>query len=524
MVDINNTSFAGNSSDRKNLDWLSIASQWMALRSFFQGLGNTGILSVRQYSGGGDTAVDNRYTVGYRPLSVHDHSNYRYKCGMAERQGMANGFIYKSRHTDYNMRRPKAGTYLSSELITLPTVPASVVGTVAQQITEMQNYFQAMVDKNFSVYDYRPHFQWALSNEEVWPEAFVETITDTFDSDRHTVDASSVQEQVWKHWRDEYGGIMDRSENINVWPIVPMITSEAGDPELVTIKNRVTSQVVGDFGEFHPDDVFSPREDVYSERRAGATPPPVESAQLRHRVLYSTSTKALRSTPGILDAMMTRCYGLEGYGANLVETYYDAGDGESYNVANHGTTDTLNAATFTRFIGMPKPNASGRTDRRRGFRDPNLFCALTTHANVVGVSDGVRDHKYSWGIPLELEMLNPLMSWNPHNIPEKSDPTEGGTLDGATAGTAYSGYHESRYYYLTPDEFYNGDDPIDPADTSSAKWMLDGGGTPRLCRSSGPWVVLPPIANVTARVRGRYMIYEDAIQSPAMAQALALRP
>jgi hypothetical protein len=115
------------------------------------------------------------------------------------------------------------------------------------------------------------------------------------------------------------------------------------------------------------------------------------------------------------------------------------------------------------------------------------------------------------------------MTWNPYNIPFSADPTVGGTMDGLTSGTAYNGYNESNYHYLTPDAFYNGTDQTDPADTSSARWVLDDGGTPRLCRSSGPWIVFPSIDNVTGRVRGRWPIYEDAIQSPAMAQAIALR-
>ena len=525
LKDINDSEFAADRTARQNLDWLSIASQWVALRAYFQGVGNSGYLGVRQYSGGGDTVLDNRFTVGYGPLNVHDHSNHKDLCGMAERQGLCNGYIFKSRHTDYKLKRPKSGgTYLETEDIAYPTVPASVTGTVAQQITEMQNYFQAMLDQNHSVYDYRTHFEWALAIEEVWPEVFSETLTDTFDSDRHTVDASSTQEQVWKHWRDEYGGIMDRAENINVWPIIPFITSETGAPELAIIKNRVTAHVVGNFGDYHPNDILSPREDIYTERRAGATPPAAHSRYLRHRVNFSSgsSTATQRGDPGILDELMYKCYGIEA-GGTLTETYWDKTASADHNVLEHGTANNLNAAKFSRFVGLDIPNASGRLDRRRGFKDSHFFAALTNNTNVIGVSDGVRLHRYSWGNPLELVMLNPLMSWNPYGVPLKADPTEGGTLDGLTSGTALSGYAVVGKYYITPDEFYNGTDPTDPADTSSARWVKDSGGTSRLCRAAGPWILLPPIDNVVGRVRGRFAIYEDAIQSPAMAQALALR-
>ena len=524
MVDIANSEFAQKRVKDRNLDALSIASQWMSLRSFFQGCGNSGYLSVRQYSSGGDTAADNPFTIGYRPLNAHDHSNYPDKCGMAERQGMANGYIFKSRHTDYKLKRPIVGDYLATESIDLPGVPSDVVGTVSQQVAVMQSYFQAMIDKDYSSYDYRAHFAWALTTEEVWPEAFSETLTDTFESDRHTVDASKTQEQLWKHWRDESGGIMDRAENINVWPIVPFVTTPEGAQELGIIKNMVTAHNVGDFGAYHPSDILTPKQDIYSERFSSLTPPPEHYRTLRHRIKHSTLDGLIkrRTSPGLLDEMMGKCYGIQG-GGSLIETYWDKASGADFNIVKVGGGPNLNAAQFSRFVGITIPNASGRKDRRRGFKDSNLFVSLTDNPNVIGVSDGKRLHRYTWGIPMELVMLNPLMSWNPHNILQKSDPTEGGTLDGKTALTAYSGYKENAYYYLTPDEFYNGEDAVDPADTGTARWMLDGNGTPKLCRSSGPWVVLPSIDNVTARVRGRYFIYEDAIQSPAMAQALALR-
>ncbi|HBD11994.1 MAG TPA: hypothetical protein DCZ13_07585, partial [Porticoccaceae bacterium] len=147
MVDINATQYAQNKAAQKELNELSIASQWLALRSFFQGVGSTGLLNARHYNYAGDLPTDRRFTVGYRPLNAHDHSNYRHLCGMAERQGMANGYVYKSRHTDYNLNKPTQTSYLSTTRITYPSVPASVTGTVAQQVAEMQNYFQAMNSK-----------------------------------------------------------------------------------------------------------------------------------------------------------------------------------------------------------------------------------------------------------------------------------------------------------------------------------------------------------------------------------------
>jgi len=437
---------------------------------------------------------------------------------MAERAGVANGYAYKSRHTDYLLREPSQSGYLATQQIPFPSVPASVTGTVAEQITEMQSYFQALNDQNFSTFDYREHFNWVMSNEEVWPERFTEVVTDTFPSDRHVVDASSVHEQLHKHWRDEYGGINDRAENINVWPIVSMVTGE-DTVELVTIKNRVTCNQVGSLGDYHFNDFMTVRDDIYAEKIQNSVIAIFESSKTRFKI----DDGGYRGSPGVLDELMYKCYGMEGVGSNLAETYRDKLTQSDYNIKVYGGGVDINAAKFTRFYNRALPNASGRTNSRRGFNDPYLFSSLTTHQDVLGVSDGVNTHRYTWAIPMEMIMLTPLHTWNPHNIQYVTDPANGGLLDGSTVDKALLGYNNNPYYYLTPDEFYNGVDPVDPADTTSAKWVLDGNGVAQLCRSSGVWSVLPSINNVTDRVRARFPIYEDAIQGPGLAEALSSR-
>ena len=518
MGDIKSGSFAKGVYQRQELDLLKSASQDMSQRAFIQGFSNSGMLTVRQYRGNGNTVQDRRFTNGYRPLNSHNHSNFNGSVGMAERSGIANGYPYKSRHTDYLLREPAQGGYLATQLIPYPSVPPSVTGTVAEQITEMQNYFQALNNKDSSLYDYRPYFKWVMAAEEVWPERFSENITDTFPSDRHQVDASNVHEQLHKHWRDEYGGVMERAENINVWPIVSMVTGE-DTVEIVTIKNRVICNQVGDLGDYHFDDLMTVRDETYAERRAGEVPIPDDNKHARFKI----DPRGLYSNPQTLDELMYKCHGMEGVGSDLTETYYDKLTDAHYNIEVFGGGEDINAAKFTRFYNRALPNASGRKDSRRGFNDPYLFAALTDHEYVLGVSDGVNIHRYTWAIPMELIMMTPLHTWNPHNIQYVTDPTNGGLLDGETVGTALLGYNNKPYYYLTPDEFYNGADPVDPADTTSAKWVLDGNGIAQLCRSSGVWIILPSIDNVTNRVRTRFPIYEDAIQDPGLAEALSSR-
>jgi len=518
MGRLKDTDFAKSVVERQELDLLKSASQDMAQRAFIQGLSNSGVLTVRQYRANGDSALDRKFTAGYRPLNSHNHSNLKDTIGMAERAGVANGYTYKSRHTDYKLREPSQSGYLATQQIPFPSVPTSVTGTVAEQITEMQSYFQALNDQSSLTHDYREHFKWVMSTEEVWPERFTEVVTETFPGDRHTVDASSVHEQLHKHWRDEYGGINDRAENINVWPIVSMVTSE-DTVELVTIKNRVICNQVGSLGDYHFNDFMTVRDDAYGERRAGVVPVTLDNRNARFKI----DDGGFRNSPGTLDELMYKCSGIEGVGSSLTETYYDKNTQSNYNIKEYGGGADIDAAKFTRFFSRTLPNASGRKDARRGFNDPYLFSSLTTREDVLGVSDGVNTHRYTWAIPMEMIMLTPLQTWNPHNIQYVTDPTNGGLLDGGTVGTALLGYNNNPYYYLTPDEFYNGTDPVDPADTTSAKWVLDGNGVAQLCRSSGVWMVLPSINNVVNRVRTRFAIYEDAVQDAGLAQALANR-
>jgi hypothetical protein len=69
---------------------------------------------------------------------------------------------------------------------------------------------------------------------------------------------------------------------------------------------------------------------------------------------------------------------------------------------------------------------------RRGFNDPTLWAAMTTHERVQGVTsctaeivngaggdcteDVVKSQKWTWAVPIEIIYTTPLANWNPYNL------------------------------------------------------------------------------------------------------------
>ena len=187
----------------------------------------------------------------------------------------------------------------------------------------------------------------------------------------------------------------------------------------------------------------------------------------------------------LAEAMET-CFGLEGEGAVLTETYEFNNATVHLNDPDDPTADfdnpSLNAAQYNRtavMVGLT--DAAGRSIFDRGFNDPNLFVAKTTHPQVV---NGV-----SYAIPLEGIVRSPLETWNPAGV--ELNPT-GPARDQVGDGSFDDPYHDARRgsWYLTPvgiwDSQADGAPVVDPADTSAGSaWMLGADGNKYEMSASG---------------------------------------
>ncbi|KAF7770046.1 hypothetical protein PCIT_a2995 [Pseudoalteromonas citrea] len=170
--------------------------------------------------------------------------------------------------------------------------------------------------------------------------------------------------------------------------------------------------------------------------------------------------------------------GLEGVGASLQETYDQYGLND---ILQDWQGGELNAAYYNRRYRFSRNDASGRVTANRGFNDPTLFCAKTTHAKVVG--------GFSWMIPLELILRTPREHWNPYEcayVPNAQLRTEEDNEGGKNAETAFSGIDDRHFYFGTPKalltEQVTGNDP---ADTANTAWVKGKDGTPRLLYGNG---------------------------------------
>ena len=187
--------------------------------------------------------------------------------------------------------------------------------------------------------------------------------------------------------------------------------------------------------------------------------------------------------------------------------------------------EPMNVGFYNRVFKVDKRDAMGLDQRSRGFNDQNVFMAATTHSEVAPMSATFCESKkgnrvckeyterWSYAIPLEVIYLAPLASWNPYNLKYRGDAqseagkvvTAGSRNGGLTAEQAYNGTN-SNIYYMTPQEFYDGDERDDPADTTkNVVGVLDGNGEVRAMRASGLRIFLPSIPGV-GEIRQRYPV------------------
>ena len=171
--------------------------------------------------------------------------------------------------------------------------------------------------------------------------------------------------------------------------------------------------------------------------------------------------------------------GLQGDGAYLEESYTQYGLDDTLD--NYAGTGRLNAARYNRRYRLFRDDASGRVTAHRGFNDPTLFVAKTTHSKVVG--------GFSWMIPMEMILRTPRENWNPFQLPTGNYNTlkaEEAANKGKTAATAFSGTNIQHFYYGMPvGSITEVAGQTDPADTANSAWVKDANGTPRLVYGNG---------------------------------------
>ncbi len=463
--------------------------------------GHSGLMKSRQYT------YEYANDVGYAAANIHDHANFKMLCGSAEFTGALNGYYFRSRHNDYNLRKngPVGGKYLKSGpfINTLP-VPADVTGTPEQQINKIKDYFRALNGEipQSSVAHFDKAFRWVLSYIECWWEVLKgPEFEDPFSSPRHKINADTIRDLVARDQYYSYGGHKNRYEDQAHLPIAIKDVDENGNPVFAIFKYRCMAKEIGSLVQYPINDIIEKVDDYVTKARGRD-----HDLSRAQRFRLKRRGYASFQGSGYIGNFMHSIYGLDGEGSSLTENYISR-DGEDTLIYPNG--NPLNAARYNDFYQIEYPDASGRNKARRGFHDPMLFVAKTTRPEVFTRNYDNYSYAFSYAIPFEMHVQTFLDEWNPYEVPEVAykDISKSGKT-GDSIDSPFPGFNDTRFYYHTPANLFTDVIDPDPADTSSrSKYVMCGDGQARTHVASGIWTFLPGMPGVQKRVRLRYPVY-----------------
>lgn len=458
---------------------------------YLRARGHSGIMAVRQYTYHGDlrgTASSEKGTPGH----MHQHPEWGDLVGTGEVWGCINGWLFKARHRDHHMERPAdAGSaWLATEKLLPPALPPEInpADTVEAQTAAMAELFN-----RYNAGEFPSGFRADLTALEVWFEPYSTTIGDTFHSQRHALQTSSMTDALRLMMHYAHSGLKDRFENQSVeMPMVAWLDAD-GNPQLGILRYRMVCTSLESLGDvrqhLEPVDDFS-----FDEGGWG------RSSQ-RFRVRENTNA------PGALDQMMGLLPGLDGAGANLTETHTRYGQTESVRTWMDSSSP-INAAYYNRFAQALGDDAANRHHFVRGDYDPYLFVASNTRTEVLPMTLNGHTYRWSWAIPMEIVIRTPLESWNPYSIPTVAD--SGNDTNAGTQSNPIRGLNPAAgAYFMTPAELFAGASNAEAADTATGEyWVMCGDGTARKMRASGIWMKTPPIIGGTG-AQTRYAIHPE---------------
>lgn len=533
-------------------------AQWAAEETARQA-GGSGITKARVYQGGSQPYHTGSYTTPAM-ASSHNHANGYRTVGLGEFAAIVNGVSFRTRHNDYSLKMPSttSDAYHATEDVPRPEVPPSVLakGTPQEQIYEMREYFKAFKEQNVSHRDYRQYFRPTLCYlETAWERLTGDELVEPFESDRHHVAATGWKDLVDKTRFYDLSGGKDSLENIPWLPTSVMDMDIAEGrlvPRLAKWSYRILCHPVdGDVETARIRAVRDSHVQLQRARRFASEEDAFYARDARFQVDPRLSLHKVKTEPQVetvmgrsyLDLLMEQIPGKNNYGSVLkddilhpttsrLEPYAEndtarAAHGTAVN--GQHTIGDLNTAYYSRYFGGSL-DAMGRASYKRGFNDPSLWAAMTTHRQIANASmiktgssikpgqvclqaDGTTcpriSQRWTYAIPVELIYLTPLFNWNPHGIPtlSKGEQPEGK----GQADDPFSAAEEGSMFYRTPAAFYGScsagvDETPDSADTDrDAVHVKDDSGTPQQVVGSGQSIVTRCIPGA-GKVRLRYNI------------------
>lgn len=472
--------------------------------------------------------------VGGTIASLHNHANNVRTVGMGEYIAVLNGVEFRTRHNDYElkMKCKRCSNYGATQDIPYPGVPGRVTDkpTLEEQIEEMRQWFKAWKEQDHSRRDYRKFFKPVLCYlEGAWTYSDMDSIEESFESDRHFLDASSWLDLQDKIRFASYAGTKSNLENFAYLPTAIMSIINETVPQLAQWNYKILCHPVQ---RDVPLRWFRVVDDLKTRMRTQKTLGALEvSRAARFQLNYNDSNETPWIEQGgrwsLLDSLMGEIPGMDNYRGIQNDTVLGL-TANSY-LSPRDNPQTLNTAFYHRRYMVDKKDAMGLSSRARGYNDENLFMAMTSQSKVAGMdlhhcrnpdrpqTCTTTHQKWTYAIPLEIIYLTPLHSWNPYDIEYKgdADTPEGDMIygpnndrDGSeeTSRAALDGVN-SKAYYITPSAFYDSaEQDRDPADTTKNNmYVRSRDGTVRHVMASGTRIHLPTIPEL-GTLRQRYPI------------------
>nr|KAG5687773.1 hypothetical protein BaRGS_025667 [Batillaria attramentaria] len=516
--------------------------------------GQSGVKQVRILRDGPKSYYPASFT-SRTVASTHEHADHDRTCGIGELSVVLNGVEFRTRHLDYKLIMPSrtSSLYGVTEEIPYPEVPPEVTSkpSIAEQVTEMKEWFRAWRDENTAHRDYRPYFK----KSPVLPGGAwynFDDVVEISESDRHQTDATSWFDVEEQSRYTAYSGDKNLMENYSQLPRTIINMTKDGVPMFAQWNYRTLCHPINTdlkrsdfrlapkanlhmiltrFSEEKSHTKFLPdRGQQHPANTQTVTHPRPRASKLDGQ---ENPNKYYRLNK--LDEIMKEIPGPDNYVGNITDTVLGLTKMDAFGeVAGQGAPEdrkrlVLNTAFFHRWFRTSERSASGQEYVLRGFSDSSMFVAQTTQPNVAPIHVKLckfphRWHKncekytrrFSFAIPLEVVVLTPLQAWNPYQLVHKGDHksdwgrtvTEGGGRTGHISDPqmAYNGTNSAKFYRV-PDEFFTGA-IVDKgmADTARVKvGVLDPAGNVKVVRASGVRTFIPEIPGVGV-LRQRYPI------------------
>ncbi|GFO42564.1 hypothetical protein PoB_006906900 [Plakobranchus ocellatus] len=473
--------------------------------------GMSGIKTLRHQSEGTRPYYGDHH-IGGAALSAHDHADYDRTIGLGEFVAVMNGVDFRTRHNDYKFKMPSrtSKNFNSVEDVPFPEVPPAVKNkrTVQEQIDEMRLWFKAFKEQDYSVRDYRKYFKPNLCYLEGGWTLNSKTLDEPFESDRHHLDATSwfdLQEKI--RWTS-YAGSKSNLENFAFLPTV-MYNITDGIPQYAQWNYRI---VCHPLKQDVPTSYLKVQDDLSTRLRRKYRWDKMENQRAARFKINEFGTE--RNTQyTLMDSIMAEIPGKDNYGTNISDAAFGL---MTYDISKTGYVP-LNAGHYHRWYKVARAGAMGLQINHRGFRDENMWMAMTTQRNIMpltvkrcqGRNCVWETRRVTYAIPLEMIYSTPLSNWNPYNLELKQESivSRNGRSGGSQANKAFNGT-STRHFYRTPVEFYHGGTAErDAADTArNGAGVLDRKGEVKQCAPTGFRIMTPSIDGVGA-VRLRYPIF-----------------